>query len=230
MNYTKYLTAAGVPIELHQSAISCLEEANKKSSGLLSFKWRTRLFKNKKIAKLLSWENERLCTRYPELSDWDIAPMLNITAHGDNVPWANTPSGSRPVEGCWLDKNPKSQEYMIAVASNYWLPGTHPRSLESRAAWYRRNAGEFLAYRLGLPVTVSKDTVRIWTSDTATVYECEGVWQLVAKDRLLGIIPIAIRIGYELSNLWNGEEQAWYPIPGYELKAPLTWSIIPFKK
>lgn len=35
------------------------------------------------------------------------------------------------------------------------------------------------------------------------------------------------RIGYEIDNLWNGKEQAWYPIAGHELKAPLTWSVLP---
>ena len=38
---------------------------------------------------------------------------------------------------------------------------------------------------------------------------------------------VEARIGYEIDNLWNGAEQAWYPIPGYELKAPLTWSVLP---
>ena len=38
---------------------------------------------------------------------------------------------------------------------------------------------------------------------------------------------VEARIGYEIDNLWNGAEQAWYPIPGYELKAPLTRSVLP---
>lgn len=38
---------------------------------------------------------------------------------------------------------------------------------------------------------------------------------------------VEARIGYEIDNLWNGTEQAWYPIPGHELRAPLTWSVLP---
>ena len=33
--------------------------------------------------------------------------------------------------------------------------------------------------------------------------------------------------GNEIDNLWNGTEQAWYPIAGHELRAPLTWSALP---
>ena len=31
----------------------------------------------------------------------------------------------------------------------------------------------------------------------------------------------------EADKLWNGTEQAWYPISGHELRAPLTWSVLP---
>ena len=39
----------------------------------------------------------------------------------------------------------------------------------------------------------------------------------------------AARVGYGIDNIWveSSNEQAWYPIPGYELRAPLTWSSIP---
>ena len=38
---------------------------------------------------------------------------------------------------------------------------------------------------------------------------------------------VEARIGYEIDNLWNGKEQAWYPIAGHELRAPLTWPVLP---
>ena len=38
------------------------------------------------------------------------------------------------------------------MAANYWAEGTHPRSEASRRAWYRRNGGEYRAWRLGVPV------------------------------------------------------------------------------
>lgn len=230
MNYEKYLKEAGVEQELHSLAVSCLTEAKAKSEGLLWSKWKVRLFKNKKIAELLDWEDERLCLKHPELSDWDIAPMLNITAHGDNVPWISTPQGGRPVPGQWLDRDPNSLNYKSAVASNYWLEGTHPRSKESRAAWYRRNAGEFKAWSLGKEVDLTYG-VSIWRKNGVTVYNCGDAWQVIAYDKFLGIIPLAVRIGYEISNLWieSSNAQAWYPVTGYPLKAPVTWSVIPFR-
>lgn len=226
MNYAKYLTAAGVEPALQPAAIKSLEQAKAASSGLTWSKWKTRLFKNKKIADLLSWEDERLCTKYPELQDWDIAPMYNITAHGDNVPW--DPKSQRPVPGVWMDKNPESEEYKFAVSQNYWLPGTHPRSKESRAAWYRRNAGEFKAWRLGENIDLAHG-VRVWRSEGFTVYSCGEAWQIIGKTKVLGFIPLNIRIGYEISNLWieGTNAQAWYPIENHPLKAPVTWYVMP---
>lgn len=228
MNYSKYLERAGVPANLHPEAILSLEEAHASSSGLTWSKWRVRLFKNKKIAELLDWEDERLCIKYPALAEWDIAPMLNITAHGDNVPW--DPKLNKPTEGQWLDKDPNSPNYKSAVASNYWLEGTHPRSKESRAAWYRRNAGEFKAWSLGKEVDLTYG-VSVWRKNGVTVYNCGDAWQVLASDKFLGIVPLAVRIGYEISNLWieSSNTQAWYPVPGYPLKAPVTWSVIPFR-
>ena len=49
-----------------------------------------------------------------------------------------------------------------------------------------------------------------------------------ALETLRGLGPsVEARIGYEIDNLWNGTEQAWYPIAGHELRAPLTWSALP---
>ena len=52
-----------------------------------------RLFYTKKISKLIPWEAERLIDVKPELAYMDIAPMINITAHDGNAPWAMTPEG-----------------------------------------------------------------------------------------------------------------------------------------
>ena len=97
MKVAKYLNAAGVPEALHAQAIACLREADKLSDGLTWAKWKVRLFKSSKIAKLIPWSAERLIDVRPDLADWDIAPAVNITAHGDNTPWQITPEGGRPV-------------------------------------------------------------------------------------------------------------------------------------
>ncbi|PUA95533.1 hypothetical protein C8C99_0333 [Acidovorax sp. 107] len=222
MNYLKHLRAAGVPDHYHSAAIAALEGARERAQGLTWAKWRVRLFKAGKIAQLLPWTAERLVDVRPDLADWDIAPMVNITAHGDNVPWVMTPEGGRPAPGQWLD--PADAQ---AVAANYWLPGTHPRSPESRKAWYRRNAGEYRAWRLGVPVDLSKG-VQVWRGGCVTVYRCGDAWQLIAQDKLL-FIPIVVRIGYEISNLWRESDgaQLWFPISGADLRAPVTWSVLP---
>lgn len=222
MNLLKHLQAAGVPDHYHPAAIAALEGARERAQGLTWAKWRVRLFKAGKIAQLLPWSAERLVDVRPDLADWDIAPMVNITAHGDNVPWVETPEGGRPAPGQWLD--PADAQ---AIAANYWLPGTHPRSPESRKAWYRRNAGEYRAWRLGVPVDLSTG-VQVWRGNGSTVYRCGDAWQVIAQDKLL-FIPVVVRVGYEISNLWRESDgaQLWFPIPGADLRAPVTWSVLP---
>lgn len=224
MNIIKHLQHAGVPEILHPEALSCLDAADTRSDGLLWHKIKVRLFRAGKISKLLPWEAERLVDVRPDLADWDIAPMVNITAHGDNVPWVETPEGGRPAPGQWLD--PADAQ---AVAANYWLPGTHPRSRESRKAWYRRNGGEHEAWARGMPVDLSNG-VTVWRGNGATVYRCGDAWQVIAQDKFL-FIPVVVRVGYEISNLWRESDgaQLWFPIPGHDLRAPVSWSVMPGK-
>jgi len=220
MNINDYLTRAGVPGDLHPAAVTCLHDAEDKARGLLWSKWKVRLLRAGKIAKLLPWAAERLVDVRPDLADWDIAPMLNITAHGDNVPWP----GERPAPGAWMEDTPEAR------AANYWCKGEHPRSEKSRKAWYRRNAGEYRAWRLGMPVDVSR--ARACHGGGVSVYWCDGAWQIVAQDKWLGLIPVTVRIGYEISNVWRESDRAqlWWPIPGHDLRASLTWSILPGKR
>lgn len=217
MNLIKHLQAAGVPDHYHPAAIAALEGARERAQGLTWAKWRVRLFKAGKIAKLLPWHAERLIDVRPDLAAWDIAPMVNITAHGDNVPW---PDG-RPAPGAWLDDTPEAR------AANYWCEGEHPRSVKSREAWYRRNAGEYEAWARGMPVD-PQSGVQVWRGNGSTVYRCGDAWQVIAQDKFL-FIPFVVRVGYEISNLWRESDgaQLWFPIPGADLRAPVTWSVLP---
>ena len=218
------LQQAGLTGDLLVNAHDTLLQARDKAKGLFWSKWRVRLFKAGKIAGMLSWSDERLLDVRPELAAWDIAPVINVTAHGDNVPWINTNDGPRPVPGAWMT------DTIAAREANYWCPGEHPRSERSRKAWYRRNAGEFEAWSRGKAVDVAH--ARLFRANGVTVRECNGAWQLDAHIKLLGFIPANVRIGYEISNVWRESDgaQLWYPIPGYELRAPLTWSVIPGRK
>lgn len=225
MNIEKYLNIAGVPKELHASAIESIESAQARAGGLTLAKWKVRLFKAGKIADMLEWEDERLRDKHPELADWDIAPMLNITAHGDNVPWPN----GRPAPGAWLADTPE------AVAANYWCKGVHPRSKRSRKAWYRRNAGEHKAWRLGAPVALEMEHGRWERTEGRTkviVQRCGPAWIIRASWKLIGSININTRIGFEVDNVFDPVKrvQLWYPIEGCELRAPVTWSILPGRR
>jgi hypothetical protein len=216
MNIIQYLLAADVPVELEQAAVACLLDAQERASGLTWVKWKVRLFRAGKIAKLLAWADERLIDVRPDLADWDIAPMVNITAHGDNVPWG----ADGPMRGAWL------QDTAEARAANYWCKGEHPRSKKSRKVWYRRNAGEYRAWRLGR--RVAPGATRVWSANGVTVRENSGAWQIVATGKWLGFIPVRVRIGYEIDNAVRDDgTQLWYPIPGAELRAPITWSVLP---
>lgn len=232
MDIDKLLTIAGVPEDEKPMAVAILLGANNKAKGLLWHKIKARYFMAHKIAAALPWEAERLLEVKPEWKQYDIEPMLNITAQGDNAPWVNTTRGGRPIEGHWLSPEPESQDYKDAVASCYWCPGHHPRSYEARKAWYRRNGGAYRAYELGLEVDPSQG-VKVWSGTSGKlsvkVYRCGDAWQLNATRKMFGRLSVKTRIGYEITNLWREETglQAWYPIPGYDLKAPVTWSVLP---
>ena len=78
------------------------------------------------------------------------------------------------------------------------------------------------AWRLGIPVNLAADQPQRWQADGVEVYRCGQAWLINAKRFL-----VPIHIGYEIDNLWRAEDnvQLWYPIPGHDLRAPLTWSL-----
>lgn len=230
MNIAALLTAAGVPTDLHLQAIQSIEVARGRSRGLLLPKFFVRWFRAREIARLMRWQDERLIDLHPELAEWDIAPALNITGHGDNIPWIETPEGGRPMMGAWLNQDPESEEYKGAVAANYWCPGEHPRSQKSRAAWYRRNACEYSAWELGAPVDPSVK-VQEWSVPGITVLRCGTVWQIDALRKCIGPIKLLTHIGFEVGNVFgvvNGRRvQCWFPLPGFALRACVTWAVYP---
>lgn len=230
MNLTKLLHKAGVPNELHEEALASLATAKSRNKGLTLHKLNVKLLQAGKLAKLIPWEAERLLDVRPDMAAMDVEPMIQITAHGDNGPWEGTPQGDRPSAGNYLDKNPDSEEYKRAVASNYWCKGEHPRSQKSVKAWYRRNGGAYEAYTRGEEVSM-ENYEKPWESDGVKVTRNGKVWQIEARTRLFGIIPGSVRYGFEIGNVFSGiyEPQAWYPIANHKLKAPVTWSFRPFK-
>lgn len=231
MNLSKLLSIAGVPADLCPDALACLSEAERRARGLTWFKVRTRLFKAGMLADQLTWGDNRLASVRPDLADHDIAPMLNITCNGDNGPWIESPLGGRPIENAWLNDDPESQEYAAAVATCYWCPGKHPRSRAARKAWFRRNGGEFRAWRLG--AAVDESGRQVWRGESGstavTVYCSGGAWQVNAQRKLLGRLVWDTRVGYEVDNVFSGPlaPRMWYPAPGYDLRAPVTWSRLP---
>lgn len=222
------LQAAGVPPTLWPEAQASIDKARAATGGTLgAMTWRkhyVRLFRAGKIAKLLPWTANRLLDVDPDMAEWDIAPMLNITANGDNVQWAETPDGGRPNPNSWMSVDPESVDYRAAVDACYWAPGCHPRSPEARKAWYRRNACEFIAWELGCPVGTN---VQEWTANGITVLRSGDAWQIHGAVPLLGPLKLKIDIGYEVANVFakvNGKwVQGWYPLPGYELRACVVW-------
>lgn len=236
MNIARLLAIAGVPPHLHPEAVACIELADQRSRGLLWHKIKARFFRAGKIAKAMQWHHHRLTDARPEWADWDIAPMLNITGHGDNGPWIFPEGGDistgRPIQDYWLDPDPQSADYQEAVAKCYWCPGHHPRSAKARKAWYRRNAGEYRAWRLGLPVNTATK-LAVWTgeqgSTTVTVCRSGGAWLIKSSRKVLGKLYIKTRVGFEVDNVFSGQydPQMWYPLPGIELRAPVTWSVMP---
>lgn len=235
MNIRDMLRTAKVPEELHAEAQVSLSAASAATEGLTLAKWKVRLFKAKKISKLLDWEDERLCIKHPELADWDIAPMLNITASGDHFPWKETPEGGRPDPDAWMSKDPQSAEYQEAITaerSKRYFDGNHPRSRKAREMWYRRNAGEYLAWRRGVPVDTALPVMR-WAGKDGKLHveivRCGDAWIVNTTKHVIGRLQLEGRYGFEVDNVFTGfgGTQGWFPIAGHELRAPATWSTIP---
>lgn len=232
MHIPELLAIAGVPPDLHQQAQDAITLAQGRSRGLFAAKAKTRLFRAGRIADAIPWEGARLIDYRPDWADDDIAPMLNITAQGDNNPhWIETPEGGRPVPDVWLNPDPNSDDYREAVAKCYWCKGHHPRSRKARKAWYRRNGGEYRAWRLGVPVDTSLQVQRWQGQDgrlSVEVVRCGEAW-IINTSRQYGLLRITGRYGFEVDNVFGaaGGQQGWFPIPGYELRAPVTWGWRP---
>lgn len=263
MDIVAMLRLAGVPQELHSEAVASLKKAKAATRGKTVAKWKVRLFESKKIAKLLDWEDNRLCLKHPELAEKDVAPMKNIGCNGDHLPWEETPEGGRPNENAWLNKDPNSDEYKEAVSaprSIKYFKGNHPRSQKARAMWYHRNAGEYAVWKVGCPINTAlkfnqlvgkndKCTVKVsWCGDAWIITSVRTLWNdvtvKVPRNKMLArllfsepgervtIFPgfgLKSRQGFEVDNVFcgPGNSQAWYPIDGYELKAPASWSTLP---
>lgn len=226
----RYLTIAGVPQDLHAQALPILQDAERRARGLTLAKWRGRIFKAGKIAKLMPWSANRLIDAKPEWARYDIAPMLNITGHGDNGPWQDTPEGVRPYQDYWLNDDPASTEYQEAVAKCYWCPGHHPRSQKARKAWYRRNGGEHEAWMRGMLVD-NRLPVQRWQGKdgktSVSVVRCGDAWIVNTTRTLYGPLRLEGRYGYEVDNVFWHTGQGWWPLPGYELRAPVAWVTVP---
>ena len=231
LNLKKYLEKTNIPAQLLPVAMSVLEDARGRAKWLNARKWWVRLVKSKGIAKKLSWESERLVDVDPSRMAEDIAPSLSVTCYGDHIDW--NPATNMPEAGTWLNQDPESDDYKLAVAATKEAGylGVHPRSFEFHRWWYRRNGGEGLAWMRGMPVDMPNRPTEYNGKDVRLL--CSGdAWQLIAFKPLIGSFGLRISLGYEIANVWNFDKdaQGHYSLPGYELRAPLTWSILPGKR
>ena len=211
-----------------EEAMTSLALASARADGLTLAKWRVRLLHSKRIAKMLPWEAERLLDVRPDLAEMDIEPMVNISCNGGNALWMDTPHGGRPVPGRWLNRDPESAEYKAAVAANYWCKGHHPRSEASRRAWYLRNGGAYMAWQRGVVVDIGRDGVERWEGKNVQVITSGEAWIVKGYYTLNGMRYWRYRKGFGIDNVvLENNVQNWYPVQGYALKAPATWSSLP---
>lgn len=139
--------------------------------------------------------------------------------------WLKDAPCTLPLE---LDRNPDSLDWRCAVARNYWAPGCHPRSVQARTAWLRRNGGEYEAWARGQAVSAATAIDR-WTCESGRwrieVLRQGEVWQVNARFALLGRWGVGWRLGYEIDNARHA-----HPRPGFERRACLTWGWRPVRE
>ena len=229
MRFKSIIQKSTIPDDLKLQAIQSLKDCRIKSKGSIWKKWKVRLFKHKWIAKQLKWETNRLIEIRPDLLDMDIEPVTKVSCNGDNGEWNGNPGF--PIEDSWMNQDPISEDYLKAVKSCYWSKGNHPRSTKAREAWYLRNAGAGYVYRIGCPVdeTEGLKIYRVKDGRTeAVIFKSGNAWQMHIHVKLFGKLSWFRRIGYEVDNVYSGTiaPQAWFAIPGYILKAPVSWGGI----
>lgn len=84
------LTLAGVPADLHASALACLAEAKSRARGLAWHKLKARFWHAKRLAKLLPWDAETV-DQYvrSEMVSCGIVPNRGNGVNGDSTPWSS---------------------------------------------------------------------------------------------------------------------------------------------
>lgn len=223
MNILEYLTRAGVPAHYHADAIASIESARDRASGLLWIKFVARYIKAGNMARaVVDRKVVRASDANPDFARYDVEPVANINAFGDNAVGLVGENVYVQTEG--------SPEYLASCKRNYWTTPKHtvwPGTYESVKAQYRRNGGAAEAYARG--EVVFPEVCQSWEADGVKVYHSPGIWQIVTKDKWLGFIPVRIRIGYEIDNVVNVEKKTakWTPFAGRPLRAPVTWSVRP---
>lgn len=224
----QYLIQAGVPSELISEALESLQKAKSANKGLLWHKIISRYFKSSKLAKIVvDYRVTRPSDVDMSLAKYDVARAKNINAFGDNADWG--PDG--PVDENVYKFEVGSPEYEKAIKRNYWKRGVFPGDYEAVKAWYIRNGGEQEACYRGVVVdTIIKPAaVQCWRNAGVTVYKLNDAWQIITKDKFLKFIPVNVRIGYEVDNLYNFDEkvQLRFALDGELLYAPVSWTILP---
>lgn len=143
--------------------------------------------------------------------------------------WLKAAPCTLPLE---LDTNPDSLDYQCACQRNYWGhrffsggQGQHPRSWQARTAWLRSNGGEREAWARGQPLPEGASLYR-WRGQQgrwrAEVLHQGDAWQINAQYRLAGRWQLGWRLGFEIDNAQHA-----HPRPGFDRRAPVTWSLRP---
>lgn len=137
-------------------------------------------------------------------------------------------------------ETPELMRYLVKALGGYAARATSPANLDAggkikTAGRYRVLAEVFLAS--GGHGGPRKGSSRgVWTQkriETAVeaylnfLFE-HAEWDYRERQEFL-FIPVVVRVGYEISNLWRESDgaQLWFPIPGADLRAPVTWSVLP---
>lgn len=205
MNYKEFLTAAGVPPELHPEALASLKRAREQSKKVVPYKrWAPLVMAW--VVPRLPWEAENLPERYAK---WD----NDVSINGDPWPWAQDSSG-RWYRHCPLEDTPEVR------AKCYWAKGHHPRSRWARYIWLGwRNRATKMSESLGVPAT--PDKIQMWgdpqtskSHEGVKVYRMGDVWQIMSVTKF-GPFAIRRNVGWKLNNvLENGHTIAnitWIP-------------------
>lgn len=200
MSIVKYLIRAGVPAELHESALASIEESRQRQKRIRKYELLAPFVVPFALCDV-EWGSNRLPDNWLM---YNTEPLEHIDINGDKKEWVEINGVGVPM--------PVPLEDMPAVrALCYWardwrkffLQPAHPRSTWARWVWLGwRNRAQYAAWVNGKPYSGPPAEWHLHNDQLKLdVYQMDDVWQVKYEKRFLYFFALRRNVGYSINNI-----------------------------